>query len=295
MQSVIATMPFGRTGHRSTRVIFGAAALGSMSQERADTTLELVDRAGINHLDTAASYGESELRLAPFLSDHRDRFFLATKTGSRSGADARAELARSLERLGVDHVDLIQLHNLVEPEEWATAFAPGGAVAAMAAARDEGLTKHIGVTGHGLRIAGMHVRSLGEFDFDSVLFPYNFTLMQHDAYRADVDALRSMCVERGVAMQTIKAIARGRWPEPGQPHFSWYEPLTEADAIDRAVRYVLGNEELFLNTSSDARLLPLALEAAAGRSTLPTDEEMRGDAERLGITPLFAEGALERI
>lgn len=295
MRSVIPTMPFGRTGHHSTRVIFGAAALGSMSQQRADATLELVDRAGINHLDTAASYGESELRLAPFLSEHRDRCFLATKTGSRSGAEARAELERSLERLGVDHVDLIQLHNLVEPEEWATAFAPGGAVAALAAARDEGLTRHIGVTGHGLRIAGMHVRSLGEFDFDSVLFPYNFTLMQHDGYRADVDALRSMCVERGVAMQTIKAIARGRWPEPGQPHFSWYEPLTEADAIGRAVRYVLGNDDLFLNTSSDARLLPLALEAAAGHVTLPTDEEMRADAARLGITPLFAEGALERI
>lgn len=288
-------MPFGRTRHSSTRIIFGAAALGGMSQERADATLELVDRAGINHLDTAASYGESERRLAPFLSDHRDRFFLATKTGSRSGASARAELERSLERLGVDHVDLIQLHNLVEPDEWTTAFAPDGAVAALAAARDEGLANHIGVTGHGLRIAGMHLRSLGEFDFDSVLFPYNFTLMQHDAYRADVEALRSICVERGVAMQTIKSIARGRWPEPGRPHFSWYEPLTEAEAIGRAVRYVLGHDDLFLNTSSDARLLPLALEAAEGRLTVPADGEMQADVDRLGITPLFAEGALERI
>ena len=288
-------MPFGRTGHSSTRVIFGAAALGGMSQERADATLEVVDRAGINHIDTAASYGESELRLAPFLSEHRGRFFLATKTGNRSGVAARAELERSLERLGVDHVDLIQLHNLVEPEEWATAFAPDGAVAALAAARDEGLAQHIGVTGHGLRIAGMHLRSLGEFDFDSVLFPYNFTLMQDDAYRADVEALRSICAERGVAMQTIKSIARGRWPEPGQPHFSWYEPITEAEAIGRAVRYVLGNDDLFLNTSSDARLLPLALEAAEGRSTVPADDEMRADVDRLGITPLFAEGALERI
>jgi aryl-alcohol dehydrogenase-like predicted oxidoreductase len=292
---VIAAMPFGRTGHPSTRVIFGAAALGGMSQQTADATLELVDRAGINHIDTAASYGESELRLAPFLSEHRDRFFLATKTGGRSGSAARAELERSLERLGVDHVDLIQLHNLVEPDECVEAFAPNGAVAALAAARDEGLTRFIGVTGHGLRIPGTHIRSLAEFDFDSVLYPYNFSLMQNDAYRADVDALRAMCRERNVAMQTIKSLARGRWPDPDQPHFSWYEPLTDGDAIARAVHYVLGNDDLFLNTSSDARLLPLTLEAAEGAVSLPSDDAMRADADRLGITPLFADGALERI
>ncbi|MDW3213778.1 MAG: aldo/keto reductase [Ilumatobacteraceae bacterium] len=292
---MIPTTPFGRTGHSSTRVIFGAAALGAMSQQRADATLEIVDRAGINHLDTAASYGDSELRLAPFLSDHRDRFFLATKTGARSGSDARAELERSLERLGVDHVDLIQLHNLVEADEWAAAFAPDGAVDALAAARDEGLTRGIGVTGHGLRIAGMHARSLAEFDFDSVLLPYNFSLMQSDAYRSDVGSLRTMCAERNVAVQTIKAIARGRWARPDQPHFSWYEPLTDADAVDRAVRYVLGNDDLFLNTSSDARLLPLAIAAAEGELRVPSDDEMRADAERYAITPLFAEGALERI
>ena len=288
-------MPFGRSGHPSTRVIFGAAALGGMTQPRADATLELVDRAGINHIDTAASYGESELRLAPFLSEHRDRFFLATKTGARAGSDARAELERSLERLGVEHVDLIQLHNLVEPAEWVEAFAADGAVAALAAARDEGLVRFIGVTGHGLRIPGAHIRSLAEFDFDSVLYPYNFVLMQVDAYRADVDSLRAMCVERNVAMQTIKSIARGRWPDPDQPHFSWYEPLTEADAITRAVHYVLGNDDLFLNTSSDARLLPVTLAAAEGDLSLPSDDSMRADADLLGITPLFAEGALERI
>ena len=292
---MIPTLPFGRTGHRSTRLVFGAAALGSMSQQRADATLEAVVRGGINHLDTAASYGDSELRLAPFLSEHRDRFFLATKTGNRPGAAARAELERSLERLGVDHVDLIQLHNLVEPNEWTTAFAPDGAVAALAAARDEGLARFIGVTGHGLRIPGMHVRSLVEFDFDSVLFPYNFVLMQNDTYRADVDMLRSICAERNVAMQTIKSIARGRWPDPGRPHHSWYEPLTDADAIARAVRYVLGEDDLFLNTSSDASLLPLALAAADGDLGVPSDEEMRADADRFGISPLFAEGELERI
>ena len=286
---------FGRTGHESTRVVFGAAALGGMSQARADATLELVDEAGINHLDTAASYGESELRLAPFLADHRDRFFLATKTGERVGGAAREELERSLERMGVGHVDLIQLHNLVEPDQWEQAFAPDGALAAMQAARDEGLVRFIGVTGHGLRIPAMHLRSLEAFAFDSVLLPYNHVLLRDRSYRADVDALRAVCVERGVAVQTIKAVARGRWPDPAMGRFSWYEPITDADAIGRAVRHVLGNDDLFLNTSSDARLLQAVLDAANGDLTLPTDDEMDADAEALGITPLFAEGVLERI
>ena len=292
---MLPTAPFGSTGHRSTRVIFGAAALGGMSQQRADATLELIDRAGVNHIDTAAGYGASEDRLQPFLADHRDRYFLATKTGERSGSAARAELERSLERMGVDHVDLIQLHNLVEPDEWETVFAPDGAVAALDRARAEGLTRFIGVTGHGLRIAAMHLRSLEAFPFDSVLFPYNHSLLGLDDYRAAVGALRSLCGERGVAVQTIKSIARGRWDEPDQPHFSWYEPLTEPDSIARAVRFVLAEPDLFLNSTSDARLLPTILEAAAGDLTAPTDGEMVADAERYGVTPLFDGRELERI
>jgi aryl-alcohol dehydrogenase-like predicted oxidoreductase len=292
---VLPRSSFGRTGHDSTRIIFGAAALGAMSQERADATLELVDAAGINHIDTAASYGESELRLAPFLASHRDRFFLATKTGERQGSAARAELERSLERMGVDQVDLVQLHNLVEPDEWDTAFAPDGVVAALVAARDEGLVRFIGVTGHGLRIPGMHVRSLEAFDFDSVLFPYNHALVAGEAYRADVDALRALCRERNVAAQTIKAVSKGRWQDSGQRRFSWYEPLTDPEAIGRAVRFVLANDDLFLNTTSDARLLPLVIAAGEGDLALPSDIEMDADIERFGITPLFAEGALERI
>lgn len=292
---MLAQSPFGRTGHDSTRVIFGAAALGAMSQERADTTLELIDRAGVNHIDTAASYGASEDRLRPFLSQHRRRFFLATKTGERSGSAGRAELERSLERMGVGHVDMIQLHNLVEPDEWEAAFAPGGVVAAMAQARDEGLTRFIGITGHGLRIAEMHLRSLERFDFDSVLFPYNHALLRDEGYRADVAALRRVCAERSVAAQTIKSVARGRWGDQDLRRFSWYEPITDPAAIDRAVRYVLGNDDLFLNTTSDARLLPLIFEAADGSPELPSDEEMDADIERFGITPLFDGSALERI
>ena len=208
---MIERAEFGRTGHQSSRVIFGAAALGRMSQERADATLDSLFEFGINHVDTAASYGESELRLAPWLVSHRQQVFLASKTGDRTGDAARASLERSLVRLGVDQVDLIQLHNLVEDDEWETAHGPGGAVEALAAARDEGLVRFIGVTGHGTRIAGAHTRSLDRFDFDSVLLPYNFSLLQDGAYRGDVEHLLEICAERRVAVQTIKAVARRRW------------------------------------------------------------------------------------
>jgi aryl-alcohol dehydrogenase-like predicted oxidoreductase len=292
---MLPTADFGPTGHRSTRVIFGAAALGAMSQERADATMAQVHEWGINHIDTAASYGASEDRLRPWLADHRRDVFLATKTGERDGRAARAELERSLERMAVDHVDLIQLHNLVEPDEWETAFAPGGAVEALAAARDEGLVSHLGVTGHGVRIAGMHRRSLERYDFASVLLPFNFVLMENPAYRHDVEELLATCAERSVAMQTIKAIARGRWPDGDTGRFSWYEPLTEPDPIGRAVRYVLAQPRLFLNTTSDARLIPMIIDAAAGDLVRPSDDEMRADVDEQGITPLFDAGELERI
>jgi aryl-alcohol dehydrogenase-like predicted oxidoreductase len=287
--------PFGRTGHESSRVIFGAAALWSMSQDLADSTLDDAVSRGVNHLDTAASYGASEDRLGPWLARHRAEVFLATKTGERQGTAARAELERSLERMGVDSVDLIQLHNLVEPDEWDAAFAPGGAVEALAAARDEGLVRAIGVTGHGLRIAGMHVRSLERFDFDSVLLPVNPALLRDDGYRADVEQLRALCVDRRVAVQTIKAVARRRWQDDSTPRHSWYEPLTDPGAIARAVRYVLAQPDLFLNTTSDARLLPAVLDAAHGPLDAPTDAELSADAETYDVKPLFDGAALERI
>jgi aryl-alcohol dehydrogenase-like predicted oxidoreductase len=267
-----------------------------MSQDRADATIQLVAGAGVNHFDTAASYGESELRLAPWLAEHRSEIFLATKTGERSGPGARAELERSLTRLGVDQVDLIQLHNLVEPDEFDEARAPGGAVEALARARDEGLVRFIGVTGHGTRIPSMHSRSLERFDFDSVLLPFNFTMLQSPDYRDDVESLLVTCAERQVAVQTIKSIARGRWaPDHEGPRFSWYEPIEDPDAIGRAVRFVLGNPQLFLNTTSDARLLPHVLAAAAEDLSAPSPAELEADNLALGITPLFAPGELERI
>jgi aryl-alcohol dehydrogenase-like predicted oxidoreductase len=291
---MIERMPFGRTGHESSRVIFGGAALGDVSQPVADRALDVLLEHGVNHLDVAASYGDAELRIGPWMAEHRDRFFLATKTGERTGDAARAELERSLVRLGVDSVDLVQLHNLVEPDECETALAPGGAAEAMARARDEGLVRAIGITGHGVRIPSTHLRNLERFDFDSVLFPYNHTMLADPGYRADVDALRAVCNDRHIAIQTIKSIAKGRWPGEGR-HFSWYEPLTDPAAIGRAVRFVLSEPDLFLCTTSDARLVPLVLDAAQGPLDPPGDDELLADEARFDITPLFDGAELERI
>jgi aryl-alcohol dehydrogenase-like predicted oxidoreductase len=280
---------FGRTGHESTRVIFGAAALGGMSQDRADVTLASVAQWGINHIDTAASYGAAEDRLQPWLATNRASVFLATKTGERSGTAARAELERSLERMDVDSVDLIQLHNLIDPDEWETAFARGGAVEALARARDEGLARHIGVTGHGVPIAGMHLRSLERFDFASVLLPINFVMMDNPTYRSDVERLLDVCAARSVAVQTIKSIARGAWADGNTDRFSWYDPLTDPEPIARAVRYVLAHPQMFLNTTSDARLLPMVVDAAEGDLSAPSADEMRADVAAEGITPLFVD------
>lgn len=305
---MIARAPFGRTGHHSSRVVFGAAALGSMRQERADELLAVLLAHGVNHIDTAAGYGDSELRIGPWMAanggGHRQDFFLATKTGERAGDAARAELERSLERLQVDSVDLIQLHNLVEPDEWEVAHGPGGAVEALARARDEGLVRFVGVTGHGTRIARMHLRSLERFPFDSVLLPYSFVGLQDAAYRADVDELLGVCADRQVAVQTIKSVARRRWPDGHEGRrFSWYQPLEQDAARERAIRWVLGNPQVFLNTSSDARLLAPTLEVAEaalaagdGVAERPTDAELADDVSSLDIAPLFdGTDTLERI
>jgi len=287
------TLRFGRTGHDSSRVIFGAAAQGSMRQEKADQILALLLEYGVNHIDTAASYGDSELRVAPWMQRHRDRFFLATKTGDRTADGARASVRRSLERLGVEHIDLIQLHNLVDEREWETALGPEGALEALVEARDRGQVRFIGVTGHGTRAPEMHRRSLARFPFDSVLVPYNFAMLGTEQYASDLEALLALCRERNVAVQTIKSIARRRWEGEGQRRFSWYEPLTDPGAITRAVQFVLSRPGLFLNSSSDATLLPLILDAATQPPRVPRAAALADDVSRYGIQPLFVRGVAE--
>ncbi len=285
---MIAKAPFGSTGHESTRTLFGAAALGSVSQTEADRTLELLLGHGVNHIDTAASYGDSELRLAPWLTEHRDRFFLATKTGQRDRAGAREEIRRSLDRLGVDHVDLLQLHNLVDVIEWETALREGGALEAAIEARDEGLVRFIGVTGHGLTVARMHLRSLERFPFDSVLLPYSYVQLRDERYASDFEALAALCAERGVAVQTIKAITLAPWDGREQTAATWYEPLREQADIDLAVHWVLGRPGIFLNTVGDVSLLPMVLDAASRFEARPADEAMDGLVARRNLVPLFS-------
>jgi aryl-alcohol dehydrogenase-like predicted oxidoreductase len=284
---MIPRAPFGRTGHSSSRAIFGAAALGKVSHADAERTLELLLEHGVNHIDTAASYGDSELRIASWLKRHPDTFFVATKTGQRDYKGAKEEIHRSLERLGVDSVDLIQLHNLVDVIEWEFALREDGALEAAVEARDEGLVRFIGVTGHGLSVAAMHRRSLERFPFDSVLLPYNFRQLQDERYAREFEALAGLCAERGVAMQTIKAIALAPWDGRPQTAATWYEPLTDPAEIELAVHWVLGRDGLFLNTVGDVKLLPHVLAAAERVGERPDDATMHALVERRSLAPLF--------
>lgn len=284
---MIAREAFGRTGHESSRAIFGAAALSRVTQSVADRTLDQLLQYGVNHIDTAAGYGDAELRIAPWLKREPGQFFLATKTGERRAPAAREELRRSLDRLGVDHVDLWQLHNLVDPIDWDTALSPGGAIEAAVDARAEGLVKWIGVTGHGAQIAANHQRSLARFDFDSVLLPYNFVTMQSAYYAENFESLATTCAERNVAVQTIKSIAVGPWLGREHTRSTWYEPLEDQSDIDLAVWWVLGRPNVFLNTVGDVDLLPRVLDAAARFENRPSEAQMTTLLERSRLEPLF--------
>ena len=283
----IAKKAFGRTGHQSARLLFGAAALGDVTQDEADQTMELLMENGINHIDTAASYGESELRLGPWMEKHRQDFFLATKTGERSYDGAKAQFERSLRRLRVSEVDLIQLHYLVGEEEWEVAMGPNGALKYLQEAREQGLVKYIGVTGHDVAIAGMHRKSLNHFDFDSVLLPYNYLMMQNVTYRAGFEEVALFCKQTNCAIQTIKSITRRPYPNQRRSHATWYQPLTDQPSIDKAVHWVLGNEDVFLNTVGDIALLPKVLDAAHRFTERTPDTVMQAMAAEWQMEPLF--------
>ena len=284
---MIQRRPFGRTGHLSSVTLFGAAALARASQDDADRALDVLLRYGVNHIDTASRYGDSELRIGPWMARHRKDFFLATKTAERSAQGARQDLHRSLERLRVDRVDLIQMHSLGHPDDWEQAFGPGGALEALIEAREQGLARFIGVTGHGWNIAAMHKRSLARFDLDSVLLPFNFFMTQDDRYHRAFDEVRGMCRERNVALQIIKAIARGPWATADRTYTTWYQPLEAQEDIDLAVHWALGLPEVFLNTVGDLTLLPKFLDAASRFESRPSTTDMAAMLDSRRMSSLF--------
>ena len=281
---------FGLSGHMSSRTIFGAASLSSVTQQDADHTLQVLLKYGVNHIDVASSYGDAELRIAPWLAQYRSQFYVATKTDARTAHEAKEDLHRSLERMRIDYVDLWQLHNLADPIEWDTALSPGGAIDAAIEAKKQGLIRAIGVTGHGLQIAATHRRSLTRFDFDSVLLPYNFITTQNPYYAENFFALLATCQQNNIAVQTIKSIAYKPWMGRKHTRNVWYEPLEDQQDIDMAVHWVLKQQGIFLDTVGDIHLLPRVLDAAnrfQADSLGPTDEQMRALVARLGMEPLF--------
>ena len=286
---MISKQAFGRTGHMSSRIIFGSYALSKATQAEADRMLELLLTYGVNHIDTAPMYGNAEKRIGPWMKDHRDDFFIATKTRSRTYQGAWDNLQRSLERLRVDYVDLWQMHGLTNPVGWEKAMGPGGTLDAFIEARDKGLVRFLGVTGHGIKVPAMHLQSLERFDFDTVLLPYNYALMLNPRYATDFEALIARCHERHVAVQTIKSIARRPWGDrPKTYNTYFYEPLETQEAIDKAVHWALGLPDSFLITAGDMQLVPKILEAAECFTARPSDEEMAADATEFSIQPIFA-------
>jgi aryl-alcohol dehydrogenase-like predicted oxidoreductase len=287
---LIEKRTFGRTGHMSTATIFGGAALIRATQEDAEQALELLLKYGVNHIDTAPRYGDSEILIGPWMARHRKDFFLATKTNKRTYGEAREEIHRSLDRLKVDRVDLIQLHGLQHPDEWDTAMGPGGALEAAVEARQKGLVRFIGVTGHGWMIAAMHKRALKRFDFDSVLMPYNYYMHSNERYRKEFEEVVRICKEKNAAVQTIKSLARGPWAITPQNRNTWYQPLEDQADIDKAVHWVLGRPDIFLNTVGDVGLLPKVLDAATRFSKRPAAEEMDEMMKKNKVSSLFGIG-----
>jgi aryl-alcohol dehydrogenase-like predicted oxidoreductase len=284
---MIPTLPFGHTGHLSTRTIFGAAAFWDTPQPRVDATMDLLLQNGVNHVDTASSYGKSEQLLGDWIRRHGKQFFLATKTGERTKQAAWEQICRSLEILHVPQVDMIQLHALHEEPDWSTAFASGGVIEAVLQAREQGLARFIGVTGHGVPVPEFHLRSLDQFAFDAVLLPYNHVMMQNPHYAENFNKLLAVCRERNIAVQTIKGICRSPWNDLQQTRTTWYRPLEEQADIDLEVHWILGESQVFLNTAGDIDILPRILEAAHRFEARPDEVQMDELTRRQKMEPLF--------
>ena len=286
---MISKQPFGRTGHASTQIIFGAYALSNATQAEADSVLEILLKYGVNHIDTAPMYGNAEKCIGAWMEKHRDDFFIATKSRSRTYEGAWKNLQRSLDLLRVDYVDLWQMHGLTNPAGWEKAMGPGGALEAFIEARDKGLVRFLGVTGHGGKVPAMHKRSIECFDFDTVLLPYSYWQMQDPRYAADFNELIGLCHKRNVAVQSIKSIARRPWENrPKTYNTYFYEPLDTHDAIEKSVHWAMGLPESFLITAGDMQLLPKMLAAAYRYEKRPSDSEMKAVRDEFDIQPIFS-------
>jgi len=280
---------FGRTGHMSTVAIFGAAAFWQATQAEADAAMDKVIAAGVNHIDVAPSYGLAEERLGPRLERERRRFFLGCKTMERTKAGAAAELRRSLERLRVDAFDLYQIHAVTNMEELDAATGSGGALDAIVEAREAGLTKYIGITGHGVDSPAVFLEALRRFDFDSVLFPINFVQYANPAYRRDAQELLRQCRARDVGTMIIKSITRSPWGEQPKQYGTWYRPFDDTAHIQTAVNFVLSQDVTGLCTAGDTRLLPLVLDACERFTPMGPEEQEALIAQGAGeYAPLFA-------
>lgn len=253
----------GRLEHRSSVLIYGGAALSDVTQEVADASIREALEAGINHFDTAAGYGDSELRLGAWMPRIRDRIFLASKTGDRTAGAAYDSIRRSLERLRVDRLDLLQLHAVCDLEDLQRATGPGGAIEGALRAKDEGLIGAIGITGHGMQAPAVHLEGLRRFPFDTVLTPCNHRLWIEPDYRRDLEALEEEVRQHDVGLMFIKALARNLWRQGGDHAFTtWYEPLDDQPTVDAAVAFALSRPVVTgIATAGDVRLLRLMIDA----------------------------------
>ncbi len=277
----------GRTGHLSTVAIFGAAAFWDVPQTEADRVLDLVERAGINHVDVAPSNGTAESRLGGWLARNRERLFVGCKTMERTREGAAAELRASLERLQIDSFDLYQIHAVTTMADLEAATGPGGALEAIVEAQRAGLTRFIGITGHGIDAARLYLEALERFDFDTVMFPLNHVQCSDAQFRREAEALLRRCRERDVGTMVIKSIARGSWGERERIYNTWYEPFDTAAEIEEAINFVLSQDVTGLCTAGDIGLLPLVLEACENYTPMAAAEQEALIARGQALTPLF--------
>lgn len=280
---------FGRTGHQSTVAIFGAAGLSSVSQDVADTAIERMIAAGVNHIDIAPSYGEAELRMGPWMPEIRKDFFLGCKTTERDAGDARAEMEQSLKRLRTDSFDLFQLHAVTSFEELDACTRRGGALEAIIKAREEGLTSYIGITGHGNRSPAVFLEALRRFDFDSILFPLNPVQMRDPVYRKDAETLIAACRERNVGTMIIKTVAKQPWGDREQSYDTWYEPFDRLAEIQQGVNFALSHDVTGLCTAGDVNVLPLFLDACAQFKPMDTGEREALIEQQAAFATIFGD------